>query len=71
MGINTIKDNNIVYFIDNNIKSIEILIYLTIDDKFTIEDLIQVFNSKTIKLYKSYDIMDISCKIITKERKWW
>lgn len=71
MGIKTIKDNNIIYFVDNSIKTIEILVFLTIDDKFTINDMIQVFNSKTINLYKSYDIIDISCVIITNSRKWW
>jgi hypothetical protein len=71
MGVKTIKDNNIIYFVDDSIKTIEILVFLTIDDKFTINDMIQVFNSKTISLYKSYDIIDISCVIITNSRKWW
>lgn len=71
MGIKIIKDNNIVYFIDDNIKTIEMLIFLTINDEFTIDDLIQVFNSRIIQSYKNYDIMDISCNIITNDRKWW
>lgn len=71
MGVKTIKDNNIIYFVDDSIKTIEILVFLAIDDKFTINDMIQVFNSKTISLYKSYDIIDISCVIITNSRKWW
>lgn len=71
MGVKTIKDNNIIYFVDDSIKTIEILVFLAIDDKFTINDMIQVFNSKTINLYKSYDIIDISCIIITNSRKWW
>ena len=71
MGVKTIKDDNIIYFVDNSIKTIEILVFLAIDDKFTINDMIQVFNSKTINLYKSYDIIDISCVIITNSRKWW
>ena len=71
MGIKIIKDNNIVYFIDDNIKTIEMLIFLTINDEFTIDDLTQVFNSGIIQSYKNYDIMDISCNIITNDRKWW
>lgn len=71
MGIKIIKDNNIVYFIDDNIKTIEMLIFLTINDEFTIDDLIQVFNSRIIQSYRNYDIMDISCNIIINDRKWW
>lgn len=70
MGIKMIKDNNIVYFIDDNIKTIEILIFLTINDELTIDDLMQVFNSRIIQSYRNYDIMDISCNIITNDRKW-